>query len=54
MSGVDIVSPMRSVRSFVAGEEITINGLISKKGTTYGIVGQLSEQEYNGRKVCRF
>ena len=37
-----------------AGEEITINGLISKKGTTYGIVGQLSEQEYNGRKYVGF
>lgn len=36
------------------GEEISIFGLISKKGTTYGVTGKLAEQTYNGAKFIGF
>lgn len=37
------------------GEEIEVQGLVSAKtGNTYGVVGRLSEQEYNGNKFIGF
>lgn len=36
------------------GEEISIFGLTSKKGTTYGVTGKLAEQTYNGAKFIGF
>lgn len=37
-----------------AGNEITIEGLKSKKGSTYGVVGKLSEQTYNDNDFIGF
>lgn len=42
------------VEKLLAGEEIEIHGLISKSGSTYGIRGKLSEQEFKGHKYVGF
>lgn len=36
------------------GEEITITGLTSKSGSTYGVKGKLSKQSYNGKPFYGF
>lgn len=36
------------------GEEIEINGLVSKAGKTYGVVGNLAKQKFNGRSFVGF
>lgn len=36
------------------GDEVEVNGLVSKTGSTYGVKGKLSEQEYNGHKYWGF
>lgn len=37
------------------GKEIEVQGLVSAKtGNTYGVIGKLSEQEYNGNKFVGF
>lgn len=41
-------------KDLLAGKEIQIKGLKSSKGTTYGIKGKLTEQEYNGHKFVGF
>lgn len=38
----------------LAGKEIEILGLVSANGNTYGVVGKLSEQTYNGHKFIGF
>lgn len=38
----------------LAGKEVEILGLTSSKGNTYGVVGKLSEQSYNGHKFVGF
>lgn len=40
--------------ALLAGKEITIEGLKSSKGSTYGVYGKLAEQKYNGRKYVGF
>ena len=40
--------------ALLRGEEITITGLTSKSGSTYGVKGKLSEQTYNGNKYIGF
>lgn len=42
------------VSDLLAGKEITINGLRSKKGYTYGVIGKLSELSYNGNDYIGF
>ena len=37
-----------------AGEEIVVDGLVSKDGKKYAITGKLSNQTYNGRKFVGF
>lgn len=37
-----------------AGEEVSVNGLISSKGSTYGVKGKLTEQTYKGKKFIGF
>lgn len=34
-----------------AGEEVSVNGLISSKGSTYGVKGKLTEQTYKGKNL---
>lgn len=36
------------------GEEITVNGLKSKSGSTYGVKGKLTKQQYNGHDFVGF
>lgn len=38
----------------LAGREIEVLGLVSSNGNTYGVVGKLSEQTYNGHKFIGF
>lgn len=38
----------------LAGKEIKVLGLKAKSGKEYGVVGKLSEQEYNGHKYVGF
>lgn len=38
----------------LAGKTIEVLGLMSSKGNTYGVVGKLSEQSYNGHKFVGF
>lgn len=44
----------RECEDLLAGKEIEVLGLVSSKGNTYGIVGKLSEQTYNGHKFVGF
>lgn len=40
--------------ALLAGEEIEVLGLKAKNGSEYGVVGKLSNLEYNGRKYVGF
>lgn len=44
----------RECEALLAGETIEVLGLVSSKGNTYGVVGKLSEQSYNGHKFIGF
>lgn len=41
-------------KALCEGKEIEITGLVSSKGNTYGVVGKLSEQTFNGHKFVGF
>ena len=42
------------VAALLAGDEISITGLVSKAGKPYGVTGRLADLEYNGHKYVGF